>query len=348
MDNWLPDYRGQFQTAIFDYLWRQWSLLGVAGVTRSSDERIIDPEALLLFSLSVCRYEPRLFDEILDWLIQNGHFINVQRLKQMQRKYPFACGPQLSAGAHLLSQNGKYKLKWSGLIGKYVADPAEPLFLDNQGHPLPYPLDGKACPEFKKHGLMRGKIQPRGHSQSFDAQNPACLVLRLRALMGMHARAEILCLLASVTEIHPAEAARQTTYYQKTVQTALLEMTQSGAILTRTSQKAKFYRLKPATMDALLKPNNTCPQWLHWPSVLWTIDTIQQGLHKLARKPLESLLLASELRKLLKVACRNCLDSGLHEIDLGQRVPTEDIIPYFQSRVLALGRYLNSSVADKQ
>ena len=343
MDNWLIDYRDQFQTAIFDFLWRQWSLLGVAGVTRSSDERTIDPEALLLFSLSVCRYEPRLFDEILDWLIQNGHFINVQRLKQIQRKYPFACGPQLSAVAHLLSQNGKYKLKWSGLIGKYVAKPAEPLFLDNQSHPLPYPLDGKAYPEFKNHGLLRGKIQPRGHSQSFDTQNPACLLLRLRALMGMHARAEILCLLASVTEIHPAEAARQTTYYQKTVQTALLEMTLSGCILTRRSQKAKFYRLKPDILDSLLKPNNICPKWLHWPSVFWTIDTIQRGLHKLAHKPLASLLLASELHKLLKMAGKNCLDSGLHEIDLGQPVPTEDIIPYFQSRVLALGKYLNPS-----
>ncbi|NQT01407.1 MAG: hypothetical protein HQ580_05265 [Planctomycetes bacterium] len=222
-----------------------------------------------------------------------------------------------------------------------MAKPAEPLFLDNQGHPLPYPLNGNACPEFRIHGLLRGKIHPRGYSQSFDVQSPACLLLRLRALIGMHARAEILCLLASVKEIHPAEVARQTTYYQKTVQTALLDMAQSGAILTRISQKAKFYRLKPDILDSLLQRNKTCPQWLHWPSVFRTLDIIQQGLHKLACRPLEPLLLASELRKLLQIAGKDCLDSGLHEIDLSQPVPTDDIIPHFQSRVLALGRYLN-------
>ena len=343
MGNWLTEYRDQFQAVIFDFLWRQWSLLGVAGMTSSQDERIIDPEALLLFSLSVCRHDPRLFDEILDWLAQNGHFINVKRLRQIQQKFPFRCGPQLSAIAKVLSQNAKYKLKWSGLVGKSIAEPAEPLFMDNQGQALPYPAENDTCPHFKTHGLLRGNIQLRGYSQSFDTQSPACLLLRLRALVGMHARAEILCLLASVNEIHPAEAARQATYYQKTVQTALLEMTQSGTVLVRTSQKAKFYRLKSNILDSLLKPNNKPPQWLHWPSVLLAVDITRIGLNRLSHMQLEPLLLASELRQLMQTACQGCLDSGLHDLNLSQSVPTEEIIPHFQSRVLELGKYLDPS-----
>ncbi|MCX5726936.1 MAG: hypothetical protein NT030_07195, partial [Candidatus Saganbacteria bacterium] len=111
MNDWLIKSKDQFQGQIFDFLWRQWSTLGIAGITKSKDNRIIDPEALLLFSLSVCRYEPRLFDEVIDWLFQNGRCINVQRLQQIQLKYDFHCGPQLSAVAELLSKKSSYKLK---------------------------------------------------------------------------------------------------------------------------------------------------------------------------------------------------------------------------------------------
>ena len=202
MSDWLIKSKDQFQDRIFDFLWQKWSILGVSGVTKSKDNRIIDPEALLLFSLGVCRYEPRLFDEIIDWLFLNGQFINVQRLQQIQKKYEFHCGPQLSAIAELLAKKSRYKLKWSGLAKKYYHESAEPLFYGKDGVALPCPQDKDANPEFLNHGLRRGKINLRGYSQSFDLHCPACLLFRLRSLIGINARAEILCLLASVKEVH--------------------------------------------------------------------------------------------------------------------------------------------------
>ena len=41
------------------------------------------PEALLLFSLEVGRHDPRLFDEVLDWLALNESLISVQRLRNL-------------------------------------------------------------------------------------------------------------------------------------------------------------------------------------------------------------------------------------------------------------------------
>ena len=72
MGNWLTAYRDQFEGVVFDFLWRQWNLLGVSGTTSFREERIIDPEALLLFSLSACRHDPRLFDEIIERLKHAG------------------------------------------------------------------------------------------------------------------------------------------------------------------------------------------------------------------------------------------------------------------------------------
>ena len=55
----------------------------MAGHVSGDDVWIIDPEALLLFTCTLGRHEPRLFDEVLDWLQENGRFINILRLKRI-------------------------------------------------------------------------------------------------------------------------------------------------------------------------------------------------------------------------------------------------------------------------
>ena len=330
MNDWLIKSKDQFQEQILDFLWRQWSMLGVAGIAKTKDNRIIDPEALLLLSLSVCRYEPRLFDEIIDWLFQSGHFINVQRLQQVQLKYNFHCGPPLSAIAELLSTKSNYRLKWSGLAKKYYQEHKEPLFFDKDGKALPCPPDKDANPEFLSHGLKRGQINLRGYSQAFDLHSPACLLLRLRALLGINARAEILCLLASLKEIHPSEAARATAYYQKTIQTTLVEMAQSGVILTRTSKKEKFYRLKPGILDTLLKPGGESPRWVNWPALFKTIEIIWRKLCELSGQELDSLLLSSELKKLMSSARVYCSDTAINELFVDENLPIKEFDTHFQ------------------
>ena len=341
MNDWLIKSKDQFQEHIYDFLWQEWSILGIAGVAKSKDIRIIDPEALLLFSLSVCRYEPRLFDEILDWLFQNGHFINVQRLNQIQKKYDFNCGPQLSAIAELLAQKSSYRLKWSGLAKKYYQKDKEPLFFSKEGNTLPCPMDKDANPEFLSHGLKRGQINLRGYSQAFDLQSPACLLLRLRALLGINARAEILCLLASVKEIHPSEAARTTGYYQKTIQTTLVEMAQSGVILTRTSKKEKFYRLNPGVLDVLLKPQGQSPRWINWPALLRVVEILWKRLCELSMQEIDSLLLSSELKKLMSSVYKYCSDAAINEIMIDENLPIEKFDKNFREALSLLsGRLL--------
>ena len=92
----LTEFRDEFQELLLDFLWRQWSALGVAGHAKHSDPWIIDPEALLLITCTLGRHDPRLFDEMLDWVKTNGTFINTLRLKRILRTEQFsgarACG----------------------------------------------------------------------------------------------------------------------------------------------------------------------------------------------------------------------------------------------------------------
>ena len=174
----------------------------------------------------------------------------------------------------------------------------------------------------------------RGYSQAFDLQSPSCLLLRLRALLGINARAEILCLLASVTEIHPSKAARATAYYQKTIQTTLVEMARSGVVLTRTSKKEKFYRLKPGILDTLLKPQGESPRWINWPALLKTVEIIWQRLCELSGQEIDSLLLSSELKKLMSSAHKYCSDTTINEIMIDENLPIEDFDKHFRESLV--------------
>jgi len=80
------DFRYLFLDNILNFLWRQWSALGVLGEARTGDPWLYDPEPMLLFTLEMGRYEPRLFDEVMDWLVVNGKWIDMQRLRGILRE----------------------------------------------------------------------------------------------------------------------------------------------------------------------------------------------------------------------------------------------------------------------
>lgn len=73
---------GARDTAI-RFVWNQWAQMGVFGSAVRSEQRAADPEALLLFTLEVSRSDPRLFDEVLDWLALNGRLFSQQRIRNL-------------------------------------------------------------------------------------------------------------------------------------------------------------------------------------------------------------------------------------------------------------------------
>jgi hypothetical protein len=76
-------------TAATNAVWRQWSLLGapIAGasvVPRS----VIDPEALLLLSVSIRASERRLDDVLGWWAVAGSTLLSVQRTSTLLRRFP--------------------------------------------------------------------------------------------------------------------------------------------------------------------------------------------------------------------------------------------------------------------
>jgi len=336
----LTEFRDTVIDQLLDFLWGQWSALGVAGQGAQEDRQVIDPEPLLLLSLTVCRTDARLFDEILDWLMVNGAFMNVQRLKSLEKQYDFQCKSQLGAVAEVLGKKSSHALKWKSLMAPEVQGTSEPLFYMKDGRRLP--LADEHAPEFKRHGLMRGPLKLRGYSQPFPSHGVSSLLLRLRALIGVNARCELLCLLGATAEIHPAEVARQTGYFPRTTQNALVEMARSGVVEMRSSNREKKYWLRPGLLDNLLRPGGRPTPWMNWSPLFRALEMLWLGLMDPKLRSLEPLMLSSEFRR-LAMAMRPLLGEAGWGMQLGSESAYlgESYMPVFIQDITSILERLN-------
>ncbi len=275
----LHNFRESLLQRLLDFLWRQWSALGVAGHARSDDQWMIDPEALLLFSTHIARHDSRLFDEILDWLHTNGSWINLQRLGTLHKEENLGDSAILAAIADLLSRESAH-LKWKLLMRRVEKPDSSSAELVQRLFPS-IPILKEPDPVFLKHGLERGGIELRGMSQSPRPDQPATFLFKLRALFGMQARAEVMGWLLASEQGHPAEIARQTGYFRGSIQNVLNDLTTSGHIGSiRIGREKTFSILRHEEWRFLLTwPNaEAFPQWINWAPLFRAIQTFLDAL----------------------------------------------------------------------
>ena len=294
----LKEFKGEYQSRLLDFLWRQWSALGVAGQTTAEHQSILDPEGLLLLTCTVGRYDPRLFDEMLDWLQANGWLINVMRLKRILRTEKFTGERVLAAVAGLLAK-GTETPKWKQLAG-WTEPPlvTEKLFFGEDGTPLP--TIGESEPLFARYGWERGPLRLRGHSQEFRPTEPATLALQLRALLGINVRCEIVLYLLTHDAAHPSQIARDAYYFERAVQGTLADMSRSGVIQLRATGREKYYWLKQDSWKQVLnRGESSALKWVNWPPLFSALEQIWLRLQDEELHALGSLLQASEVRQLM-------------------------------------------------
>jgi hypothetical protein len=297
MNQSLKTFKSQYQDLLLNFLWRQWSALGVAGHSRGEDHWVIDPEALLLVTCTLGRHEPRLFDEVLDWLQENGWLINILRLKRILRKEKFEGARVLAVVAGLMSK-GTDVTKWKQLATPVEpASPPEPFYFAEDGNPLS--AIGQPDAHFAKYGFTRGPVRERGYSQKFRPTELTNLALQLRALVGVNSRAEVLLYLLTHEAAHPSEIAHEAYYYERSIQNTLVDLSQSGVVQLRSSGREKHYWLKPDHWATLLNRPGRFPKWVTWPPLFSALERIWLKLNDPQLALLDPLLQSSELRKLM-------------------------------------------------
>jgi len=278
---------------VLDFLWSQWSALGVPGHSASSDARIIDPEALILLTCSLGRFDARLFDEMLDWINLHKRLVHVQRLKNMARYESFAGLPVLCAvGAWMTDV--KAGVKWRRLMESGTAPPeAEPLFRTHDGTPLP--IIKKPDPLFEMHGFLRDKIWLRKNTRIFDPEPLSNLLMRLRAFFGVNSRAEVMTYLLTHERAGAAEIAQATYYYKRTIYNALVEMRLSGLLQLWEWGSENLYSPKSTLLKELRGS-----QWISWAPFFRVIEQIWQFLDDTLQRSTSEQLLATDLYALTR------------------------------------------------
>ena len=336
MDQWLTGSKDGFRARVADLLWAQWTTMGVAGQQAIAGDQVLDPEALVAVTCTIGREDPRLFDAMLDWLGVNGRYLNPHRLRRMLTTWPLAGAPVWMAVAATLQQGGPTD-KWARSARSKVPGGArpEPLFRLADGRPLP--VLHRPDPVFASCGWLREPYRPRGVARPFPPAGPATLLLRLRALLGIHARCEILAFLATAGRGTPRAVARACGYFPATVIKALSDMGESGFVRSRVEGRLRPYVLVDEGWRALLVGNRPA-SWVIWPAVFSVLEQLWIHLHQpdlAGRSPLE---LASGLRRLLKDQVgKTSTQTGLAvTLDDWSDHPGEALLPYLSSRLLTL------------
>lgn len=335
MNSLLEKFKQDYLESLLDFLWREWSSLGVSGYQQSESNRVIDPEALLIFSCTMARYDARLFDEILNWLDMHGHCINIQRLKRIQKTEIFNSTQVLAAIAGLMTDRGKIS-KWKRLsFYERKNDVQEDLFLNKEGSSIqPF---GESDPIFYQYGLQRGKLQFREQIQPIRILQPKNLWYRLRALWGVNARAEIMLYLLTHESGHPHGIARETYFFQKTIQDALVDMAKSGVVYISQRGREKHYRIKREQWFNLLNNQVYNPEWCTWAPLFSVFDQIWHLINHEKFLNSDSLAQSSELRQSMKKNRQRIEKSGFGRVLSNEDLYLgEDYIPVFISDVSGL------------
>jgi hypothetical protein len=302
------EFSDEVRDRLLGLLWRQWSAIGVAGYSEVPETRVVDPEPLLLLTLTVGRRDARLYDAVLEWLDLNADYLNAQRLQNLAPSF----GPHARAGlgaiAEGLGRRSAVALKWRKLTTLPGLPAEEALFHLPDGRPLPIPDNRDEI--FRRHGLLRAPAMRRGVARQFPVEGMPSLLLRLRALFGVSIRCEVLCMLGASDEIHPSHVARRVGLSPRTTQDLLADMARSGAVQVRTSARAKYYALIPGSLDGLLRPDGRTP-WMNAVPLFQALEAVWLGLDETVGRNLAPSLLASQWRRTARLVTPLLGDGGL-------------------------------------
>ncbi|HEA66311.1 MAG TPA: hypothetical protein ENI07_05755 [Desulfobacterales bacterium] len=313
------DFRDLFLENILNFLWRQWSALGVLGEARTQDPWVIDPEPMLLFTLEMGRYEPRIFDEVMDWLVANGSWIDIQRLRGILRDKDKTTMNLTGAVAAFLMREADER-KWKNLSRSCRSQEfdgsggGQPLFCEKGGNA--HPISNKPDPDFLSYGLNRPQMRPRRMTRQVPITSHNTLRFLLRALFGLGSRAECLVYLLTHDGGHPSEVAKAIGISVRATQDALIELSRSGLVLTRVlgKRKIEYWISHERWWEFLSKASITeteKPIWIDWVALYSALSKVWVALNEIEKEGITDYMRSSKLRDSLDLVGSGFTRSGL-------------------------------------
>lgn len=303
--------RDSVTSVLVDFAWDEWAQMGVfATPRRGADTWAQDPEALLVFTLDVARDEPRLFDEVLDWLCVNGSLVSGRRLTRLAGADPEVDGLVRAAVAWAAKHGSTLRLG-----GARGPQSVVPLTVSRSGNEPP-----RTDETFGRHGFLKPPTGPSRKSTTPSPQAPINFAFRLRMLFGVGSRAEILRFLLTsgvpqATTLAIAEAAVST---KRNVNEALNDLASAGAITRFVVGNEARYSIDHVRWARFLEiEESSIPSHRDWPALLRALAEIHRWLVTPGVESYGDYLQASEARRLVERVKPELIRAGVSVQDHG-------------------------------
>jgi hypothetical protein len=301
----ISELREAVRSATGEFAWGQWAQMGVLAETSRRDRWAADPEALLLFTLEVARDDPRLFDEVLDWLRLNVRLIGVQRLRNLCHDEE----DRALVGASLAWAE-RYQPKFRAGVSRVREEPEAPAPLF-RGVSLRV---GGPDEAFLAHGLLKPATEPSHKSRPPDLFSPINFAFRLRHLFGVGSRADVIRYLLTVRapDVNAQLVAEAAAYAKRNVSETLASLVASGVVEAFTRANERRYHVERERWASLLELDpEAFPVYREWPRLLWALRALARWIDSATLDELSDYMLASEARMLLDRIGPSLLTSGV-------------------------------------
>jgi hypothetical protein len=265
--------------------------MGILATAGRDDRWAADPEALLLLSFEVGREEPRLFDEVLDWLARNERQVSVQRLRNLIRDEADRALVEAVVG-WLGQRRRRPRLEARAAPDEESIEPQP--FFRNSPLPVRHP-----DPAFLAQGFLKPESEPSEKSQPPNVLLPINLAFRLRLLLGIGARAEAtrILLTIGVPRVNAQVLAASTTYTKRNVQEAVASLTAAGVLFAFEVGNEQRFSI-PLDRWAQLLELDDLPLHEDWPQLFAAYRKVLRWLADPAHEALSDYMLSSEARTL--------------------------------------------------
>lgn len=296
----ISELRDRVRKELLEFAWSQWAQLGLSAHPTRSDRWAIDPEALNLFTVEVARRDPRLFDELLDWMSLNGRLLSLQRLRNLVSR--FRLDRKLVDAVVAWVGESAPSLRWpkAGQRGSQRKPRGEPLFSEDA-----VSFVGEPDQVFARYGYWRPPAHRSGKSSEPDVQAEINLAFRLRLLLGPGTRSEVMRILLTFTDgsLDAARIADEAGFAKRNVNEALTALVESGAVKARWSGNERVFlasRERWATLLEIGPSRVRMPTFLSWVHLLPPLLEILLWLEREAEAGHSEYLVSSHGRDLVE------------------------------------------------
>lgn len=341
MQTW--ELRDEFRASLLSFSWDQWVQMGVSGSSDRNDRWAADPESLLVFSLVVSRHEPRLFDEILDWMTLNLRLLSIQRLRNLTRHHDDDVRHLVDAALAWSTEHAK-DLTRRPPVTPRVAPDLQTLFrIDGREA-----MVGKTDSIFADFGFRRPATGISGKSRVPDLTEPINLGFRLRELFGVGSRSEVTrILLTSPGDRLLNEIAEGAAYAPRNVRDTLNSLVGAGILQTFHRAKSPSYQVdRTKWVEFLGIGEQGMPVYVAWVPLLRAHMKIHLWLEDEADVQRSAYMQASEARRLMDEVRPDLLAAGFSMQD--DRLRGADYWPAFVEDVQAVLRLLEGESVSRQ